>query len=153
MLLVESDNLELNRSLMVTTEIAGSSIASVEPSQINRRILGEAGADLASVNRVQVEGFGWIRRDRRAENALRGEFSTYSEWIDNHYRECPSVLAAAGVLTKSEADALDHLIAREAGSASSDQAYLVGTQRRAMCLRGVLEVRRAVADVSAGDDQ
>ncbi|HLZ10843.1 MAG TPA: aminoglycoside phosphotransferase family protein [Chloroflexota bacterium] len=123
-LLVEAENSELRRSIMVTTEIVGLPVHAGEVASNIPRILGEAGKDLASINRVPVEGFGWIRRDLGAEDTLRGEFPTYSEWVDDHYGRCLGVLAETGVLTRLEVASVQDLIATQAGSASSEKAYL-----------------------------
>lgn len=70
-------NEALGRAVMVTTEIPGAPIAQDDPSVDLRAVLVEAGRDLAAVNGLAVEGFGWIRRDRPAAARLQADLPTH----------------------------------------------------------------------------
>ncbi|HLY32056.1 MAG TPA: phosphotransferase [Ktedonobacterales bacterium] len=64
---VEACHPQLQRSVMVTTAIAGEPVwrrSSYDGD--SRRVVRAAGCDLARINRLSVEGFGWIRRDNAA---------------------------------------------------------------------------------------
>src|SRR6185437_2378193 len=58
----EHKNETLGRSVMVTSEIKGASLARCADTQAQRRILRAAGRDLAVINSLPVQGFGWIQR-------------------------------------------------------------------------------------------
>lgn len=64
----------VQKSLMVVAEIPGRSIANEANAASLGVILHEAGKDLALLNGVPVEGFGWI--DRTFVETLRGEQPT-----------------------------------------------------------------------------
>ncbi len=59
----ERYNETLQRSIMVTTEIKGRPIGHYPVNGVTRNVLVEAGRDLAVINSLRVEKFGWIRRD------------------------------------------------------------------------------------------
>lgn len=96
----------LGRSLMVTAEVAGHAIsANTSPAELEQ-ILFEAGKNLAHINRVAVDGYGWIRRDPGAANRLLGEHATYRTWIEEEAGEALQVLAQAQVLSRREVQAI-----------------------------------------------
>lgn len=57
---VEHRNEGLQRSVMITTEIRGEHVGHLPMEEATRIILIEAGRELAVVNSVPVDGFGWI---------------------------------------------------------------------------------------------
>lgn len=63
----------LERSVMVTTEIAGTSLAHRHTGVDVCSVLMAAGRDLAVINEVGVAGFGWIRRDGGIGRRLMAE--------------------------------------------------------------------------------
>lgn len=82
---VQDQNDLVQRSVMVTSAIPGQSISNsrLEMSAL-RSILFEAGMDLARINQVPVDGFGWIRRDVGAREGLQGEHTSESDfWFDD----------------------------------------------------------------------
>ena len=66
----------LERSVMVTSEIPGRSLARHHAGVDIRSVLIEAGRDLAAFGAVAVRGFGWISRDRRVTPRLEAERSS-----------------------------------------------------------------------------
>jgi hypothetical protein len=74
----------LQRSVMLTTAIAGQAIDSARPRQV-RQIIREAGSELAWLNRLPVRGFGWVVRSSVAVDGLYGEYSTCQEWLIQHF--------------------------------------------------------------------
>lgn len=64
------------RSVMITTEIMGKEIRHDQSGAALPEILRAAGRDLAVINRVPVDGFGWIRRDAPGDAALRADVAT-----------------------------------------------------------------------------
>jgi aminoglycoside phosphotransferase (APT) family kinase protein len=69
----------LDRSLILTTAIPGASLDD-DPLPDPSPILTAAGADLARINQVPVDGFGWIRRDDSLPTRLRGTLPTWPEF-------------------------------------------------------------------------
>jgi hypothetical protein len=63
---------ELRRSVMVTSEIPVRPIEAGDRPEAIRAVYLEAGRDLAAINQIGVEGFGWIARDG-APWPLQGE--------------------------------------------------------------------------------
>lgn len=55
---------ELERSISITTEIAGRSLMFCEDESAARQAVSEAGRDLARINQISVNGYGWIRDGR-----------------------------------------------------------------------------------------
>lgn len=71
---------EIGRGVMLVREIGGEPLAGVEGIDL-APILRAAGRDLALINAVAVEGFGWIRRDEPVWPP-RGEDVTYEAFVD-----------------------------------------------------------------------
>ena len=69
----------LERSVMLTTAVSGSSLGDAMPADPDT-VLAAAGADLARINRVPVDGFGWIRRDDPLPTRLTGQFESWDEF-------------------------------------------------------------------------
>jgi len=73
---------EVGRSVALLGEIAGEPVGwqpSLDREQL-ASVLRASGRDLAVVNAIAVDGFGWIRRDIGAA-PLRGEHSSFADWI------------------------------------------------------------------------
>jgi aminoglycoside phosphotransferase (APT) family kinase protein len=66
----------LERSVMLTTTIPGASLDDAMPADPAPVFVG-VGADLARINQLPVEGFGWIRRDDPLPTRL---FAPYPTW-------------------------------------------------------------------------
>lgn len=77
---VEPFNAAIGRSTIITTEIPGASTADISDPALAASIVEQAGADLAVINRIPVDGFGFVRRrDRRWP--LAAEFSQYEDFL------------------------------------------------------------------------
>ncbi|UCD09379.1 MAG: aminoglycoside phosphotransferase family protein [Dehalococcoidales bacterium] len=72
-------------SVMITGEIPGVSIENEWPSENAREILNQAGRQLALVNEVPVDGFGWI--DRNSYHVLKGVQSSYKDFFNDGLTE------------------------------------------------------------------
>jgi aminoglycoside phosphotransferase (APT) family kinase protein len=81
-LYVEDCHPALGRSVMVTTEIAGDHIGRRPVDGRTRQVMIEAGRQLALINGVPVDDFGWIRRDAGARDRLAGEHPTQRAFIE-----------------------------------------------------------------------
>lgn len=72
----------LQRSVMVTTEIKGhplSQSSTLSPRKLDA-ILLEAGRDVALINSIPVDGFGWIQRAQHDTAHLRAEFTAFRDF-------------------------------------------------------------------------
>lgn len=79
----EPSNDLFQRSIMITDEIRGWPVSQSHklPEETLAEILHAAGRDLASINSVAVEGFGWIRRDLPETSALYAPLPTYRAFV------------------------------------------------------------------------
>lgn len=66
-------------SVMITEEIPGISVENEWPLEKAREILNQAGRQIALVNEVPVDGFGWIDRD--SYHILKGVQSTFNDFF------------------------------------------------------------------------
>ncbi len=71
---------EIGRGVMLVREVPGQPLASATGVE-RAPILHAAGRDLARINSVAVDGFGWVRRDEPTWPP-RGEDPTYAAFID-----------------------------------------------------------------------
>ncbi|HEY7349581.1 MAG TPA: aminoglycoside phosphotransferase family protein [Ktedonobacterales bacterium] len=94
----EHCNQALGRSVMVTTEIKGASLARCNDAQAQRHILRAAGRDLAVINSLPVRGFGWIKRSRSKVTRLEAEHSTSRAFLTEYLERDLAALAEAHVL-------------------------------------------------------
>jgi aminoglycoside phosphotransferase (APT) family kinase protein len=90
----EPFNPSLGRGLMVTTEITGNPLREDYRGVDVARVLRAAGRDLAVINGIEVDGFGWVRRDRPAITRLEGVLPTLHRFV---FDESESYIAAIAV--------------------------------------------------------
>jgi aminoglycoside phosphotransferase (APT) family kinase protein len=126
-LFVESCNELLQRSIMLTTEIPGQSLA--HSQHLDEKALSEivraAGRDLAWINSLPVDGFGWVKRDASSfAEALQAEWPTYRAFIDEHW-EADLLYLARHVLSTPEIARLEHVRASYDRWLDLEQAFLV----------------------------
>lgn len=73
----------LERSVMVTTDVAGDPLGATTPAGAVPEIGRSAGRDLARIHNIPVQGFGWIRRDHDSSGwPLQGQDPTYAGYVD-----------------------------------------------------------------------
>jgi Ser/Thr protein kinase RdoA (MazF antagonist) len=77
---VEPFNQALGRSVLIVDEIAGEPLAGCRDQHATRRIAHAAGRDLALLNSVDLQGFGWIQR-KPPVWPLRATSRTYAEFV------------------------------------------------------------------------
>lgn len=105
--LAVDDAPEIGRGVMLVREVPGAPLAGDD--DVDRApILRAAGRDLARINAVLVEGFGWIRRDEPVW-PLRGEDATYEAFVGG---ASASVALIAERLTTQEGAAMQTRFAR-----------------------------------------
>jgi len=108
---VDACDIMLGRSVMVTTEIAGQRVGHCRDGRGVRRVLMEAGRDLAAINSVPVDGFGWIRRHNGEDDHLAGEHRGYREFARDHLEDDLALLGAH-TLDPHEVAAIHEVIER-----------------------------------------
>jgi len=119
----EHYNEMLQRSIMITTEIKGRPIGHYPVNEATRNVLVEAGRDLAVINSLRVEKFGWIRRDSSEAIALEAEFPTYRAFVFEHLEEDLALLGGQ-VLNMREIMAIRQIIDRCDTWLDREQAWL-----------------------------
>jgi hypothetical protein len=67
--------------VMITAEVKGRAIGRSAVDSELSQILRAARRDVALLNQVPVEGFGWIRRNVPGDDRLRGEVPTEREFL------------------------------------------------------------------------
>jgi aminoglycoside phosphotransferase (APT) family kinase protein len=107
---VEAYNDLLQRSIMVTTEIPGWPIGQSQElgGEVLAEIVREVGRDLARMNRLAVEGFGWVKREASMTETLQAEWLTYREFIDEYW-EADLAYLASHVLSANEIAQLERV--------------------------------------------
>jgi len=120
----ELDNETLGRSVMVTTEIKGASLLHCIDAQAQRRILREAGRDLAIINSLPVRGFGWIRRDKSKVAHLEAEHSSSRAFLSEYLEHDLTILADAQALTPDALSTIQRILKDYDGWLDSEQAWL-----------------------------
>jgi len=107
---VEAFNVRIGRSVMVTTEVRGGSLEIQSDA-----VIEDAGADLARINAVPVDGFGWVQRTGSAW-PLAAEFPTYEPFLMSYLpSRWPGVLEK--VFAADDLDLIEDLIEQERSAA------------------------------------
>ncbi len=119
----EHYNEALQRSVMVTTAIKGKHIGHYPVNEVSRNTLVEAGRDLAVINSIPVQQFGWIRRDSSAVTALEAELPTYRAFVFEQLEEDLAFLGKL-VLSTGEIKAVRGIIDRFDTWLDIEQAWL-----------------------------
>lgn len=118
----EHVNPVLDRSVMVTTEIPGRSLAYSDVKDAHH-ILRAAGRDLALINMLPVEGFGWIRRDTADVSRLQAIHVTNRAFIMDHLDPDLALLEAHGISART-AHAVRAIVQRHDAWLDTPAAYL-----------------------------
>jgi aminoglycoside phosphotransferase (APT) family kinase protein len=107
---VEAAPGDLDRSFLIVAALAGGSLASHGTDEEARRAVRAAGRDAALINAIEVEGFGWLRRDGLP--GLRAERARYAEFVASDLPgRWPGWLA--GAFTGGELEALQAVVDQE----------------------------------------
>jgi len=80
-ILCEDENPIINRSFMITTEIPGTRTDKDPRSSAD--VIVQAGRQLALINSIPVERFGWIDREVQNVKKLSGTFSSWEDFALN----------------------------------------------------------------------
>ncbi len=103
----------LHCSIMVTTEIKGQPVSQLPAlsQQQAARIVMEAGQDLARINSVPVEGFGWVERERPDTTRLQADMPTFRSFALEFWQADLAYLAQHAI-TAVEVALLERVLAR-----------------------------------------
>jgi aminoglycoside phosphotransferase (APT) family kinase protein len=108
---VEPFNADIGRSTLVTTEVPGVSLAEISVPAIAASVAEEAGADLAIINQIPVDGFGFVRR-RDQSWPLHAEYPDYETFVVSFLpRPWPGPLAC--LFDHADLGVLEDLVERE----------------------------------------
>jgi Ser/Thr protein kinase RdoA (MazF antagonist) len=108
---VEPFDQALGRSVLIVGEVAGEPLAECRDQRAARRVARAAGGELAVLNGVGVQGFGWVQRQAPVW-PLRATFPNYAEFVVTYLPDpWPGPLAA--LFSASELDQLRELVASE----------------------------------------
>ncbi|HZC26429.1 MAG TPA: phosphotransferase [Actinopolymorphaceae bacterium] len=107
---VEPYDEQIGRSVLITTAIRGVPLEQVASRAAAADVLREAGKDIALLNQVPVDGFGWIRHD--GSGSLHAQLGSYAEFVTAGLPAgWPHLLA--GVFTADELDVMEALVELE----------------------------------------
>lgn len=94
----------LNRSILITTAITGHPLAGVENPDVRSGALRDAGRDLALINSIPVDGFGFVTRSDPHPSDLSADFPNARTFIE---RDLDSDLTALeSELSRSTCDSV-----------------------------------------------
>lgn len=98
----------IRRSVLITTEITGAPLAQTSSASAAAVVARAAGRDLAILNQLTVQGFGWIRRDVSAW-PLIAELPGYGEFVTSYLPDdWPGALGL--LFSAGELDAIEAII-------------------------------------------
>lgn len=108
---VDPFNADIGRSTLVTTEVAGVALTEVADPAISASVAEDAGVDLAVINQIPVDGFGFIRRLDRGW-PLTAEFPVHETFLLSYLPQpWPGPLTA--IFDTAEITTLEDLIGYE----------------------------------------
>lgn len=120
---------EIERSIMVTTEIKGSALqiggsgfGGLDRINHSFTTLQAAAADLARVNSIRISGYGFLARARPWDGRLSGAYSTFSDWSAETFDFASSAL---GDFSEPEANDIDECRSRVLRFDHGIDTYLV----------------------------
>jgi len=119
----EPCNERLRRSVMVTTEIPGRSLSEHPADPAIPRVLSEAGRQLALINTVPVDGFGWLRRDAACGDRLVGEHATQRAFATEHL-EADLAAVTTALLAPDQVAAIRAVVDRHRAWLAAERAWL-----------------------------
>lgn len=120
----EEYNQMLERSIMVETEIKGQALSKSSLSDAMFESVGrEAGRELARINALPVDGFGWITADSKRSGSLRARWPTNRAFA-LEFREADLAYLRLHVLPPQECVELERVLAFYDSWLDVDQGYL-----------------------------
>ncbi|HEX5416382.1 MAG TPA: aminoglycoside phosphotransferase family protein [Chloroflexota bacterium] len=121
----EPMNERVQRSIMVTREIPGVPLSQsplLAPAD-REQVLAEAGADLARVNQVAVNGFGWIDRSPGLADSLQAPHQSFRAFALEFW-ETDLAFLGGTVLSPAEVATVNHVVADSEAWLANDAGHL-----------------------------
>lgn len=103
----ETINEWVKLSTMIVEEIPGCSMSGIGSAKEACQVLYQAGKQLAVINQIGVDGFGWIQKE--PANPLKGEKRSFSEFYHEHLDKDLGVLTAYS-FKESEQKGIGHIL-------------------------------------------
>ncbi len=120
----EDHNRLLGRPIMVEAEIKGLALSQTSyPRDVLARVVVAAGRDLARINQVPVEGFGWVRVRRAQPMRLRAQWPTFRAFA-LAYRKADLTYLRMHVFPPRVIARLERVLARHDDLLDLEQGYL-----------------------------
>jgi fructosamine-3-kinase len=113
----------LQLSVMVTTAIPGIAVGFDNKPRDMQQVFVAAGQELAVINSIPVDGFGWLRRQGPESKVLEAVFPTQADFVHHHVGESLRVVSTTTILQSHEVQAIADYI-HNGVSLKSDHAYL-----------------------------
>ena len=115
----------LGLSIMVTAEVPGRHLGRRPVDGATGKIVAEAGRELAIIQTVPVDGFGWVRRDRAEATHLEGEHRTLRAFHCEHLEADLAALEDQRLLAGHDVAAIQTIVAAHPSWLDAEQAHLV----------------------------
>lgn len=80
----EPHNPIFQRSLMLVRAVPGRAIGSQPPPRVDL-VLRQAGREIARLNQISVQGYGWANRIVPTTGGLAAEYATLAAWLQAHF--------------------------------------------------------------------
>lgn len=120
----ENHNETLGRAIMIETEIKGKALSRTSfPREVLARVVVEAGRDLARINTLMVDGFGWIQPQQIEAVSLRGQWPTFRAFALEH-RKADLIYLRRHILNPRESVLLERVLERYDSWLDIEQGYL-----------------------------
>lgn len=120
----EDYNRLLGRPIMVEAEIKGLALSQTSfPRDVLEKVVIGAGRDLARINSVPVEGFGWVRVNRARPTRLRAQWPTFRAFAMEH-RQADLIYLRMHVLRGQDIARLERVLACYDSLLDIEQGYL-----------------------------
>jgi aminoglycoside phosphotransferase (APT) family kinase protein len=78
---VEPFDVDIGRSVLVMTAVPGVPLSTCRDPSEAKPVAVEAGRQLAILNTIVVDGFGWVVREPRPDRGLHAEHDTYAAFV------------------------------------------------------------------------
>lgn len=115
------------RSFMMVSEIPGQALntAGDALSSVQREeVLFSAGAALAQINSIPLEGFGWVKREGVAVDKVEGGQATYKSFVTHGLKKKVDVLVEKGLIDAAGRARIAELAQRLLPLLDYEQGYL-----------------------------
>jgi aminoglycoside phosphotransferase (APT) family kinase protein len=98
------------RSVMLTSAIPGRAIGYRQPPPMAGAIVRQAGRELARLNQIMVQGYGWVGSLAPTTSALATEYPSLAQWLRAHFTAPIEALADCEALSRADVDQLRKLL-------------------------------------------